>query len=208
MQDLKTGHLIQASPRAQFYGQLIGSTLSIFVTVTAYSLYNRAYTIPGPSFPAPTAYVWLSLARLLRDGSLPPNSGIFMLVFAIFFAGVAGLKTWAVRHHSARVRGMAKWLPSGVAFAIGFLNTPSFSIARLLGGVVEYLYRRRLARKYGEGGAGNQHGEGGESIRLIVIASGFVLGEGVISIVSLVLRTAGVGAASCWGCGHGMCGGC
>lgn len=87
MQDLKTGHLIQASPRAQFYGQLIGSTLSIFVTVTAYSLYNRAYTIPGPSFPAPTVYVWLSLARLLRDGSLPPNSGIFMLVFAIFFAG-------------------------------------------------------------------------------------------------------------------------
>jgi uncharacterized oligopeptide transporter (OPT) family protein len=66
MQDLKTGHLIQASPRAQFYGQMIGSLLSIFVTVTAYTLYNRAYTIPGPSFPAPTAYVWLSLARLLR----------------------------------------------------------------------------------------------------------------------------------------------
>lgn len=105
---------------------------------------------------------------------------------------------------------MAKWLPSGVAFAIGFLNTPSFSIARLVGGVVEYLYRRRLARKYGENGHGHGEGEreGGESIRLIVIASGFVLGEGVISIVSLVLRTAGVGAASCWGCGHGMCGGC
>jgi uncharacterized oligopeptide transporter (OPT) family protein len=66
MQDLKTGHLIQASPRAQFYGQLIGSTLSIPVTVTAFILYNKAYTIPGPTFPAPTAYVWLNLARLLR----------------------------------------------------------------------------------------------------------------------------------------------
>ncbi len=66
MQDLKTGHLVGASPRAQFYGQLLGSTLSIPVTVTAYVLYNRAYTIPGPTFPAPTAYVWLSLARLLR----------------------------------------------------------------------------------------------------------------------------------------------
>ena len=71
MQDLKTGHLIRASPRAQFFGQLIGSCLSIVVTTTAYSLYQRAYPIPGPSFPAPTAYVWLGLARLLRTSRLP-----------------------------------------------------------------------------------------------------------------------------------------
>lgn len=70
MQDLKTGHLCHASPRAQFYGQIIGSTVSILVTTTAYMLYNRAYAIPGPSFPAPTAYVWLSLARLLRMSSI------------------------------------------------------------------------------------------------------------------------------------------
>lgn len=67
MQDLKTGHLLNASPRAQFYGQLIGSSFSILVTSTAYKLYQRAYTIPGPSFPVPSAYVWLSLARLLRE---------------------------------------------------------------------------------------------------------------------------------------------
>jgi uncharacterized oligopeptide transporter (OPT) family protein len=67
MQDLKTGHLLQASPRAQFYGQLAGSSLSILVSATAYVLYTRAYEIPGPTFPAPTAYVWLSLARLLSE---------------------------------------------------------------------------------------------------------------------------------------------
>jgi uncharacterized oligopeptide transporter (OPT) family protein len=67
MQDLKTGHLLRASPRAQFYGQLIGSSLSILVTTAAYSLYANAYTIPGPAFPAPSAYIWLSLARLLRE---------------------------------------------------------------------------------------------------------------------------------------------
>ena len=53
--------------------------------------------------------------------------------------------------------------------------------------------------------------EGGRErggIRLVVVASGFVLGEGVVSVVSLVLRTFGVGVASCVGCGHGMCGGC
>ncbi|KAI4518424.1 OPT superfamily oligopeptide transporter [Schizophyllum commune Loenen D] len=191
MQDLKTGHLCGASPRAQFYGQLIGSTVSILVTTTAFSLYTRAYEIPGPSFPAPTAYVWLSLARLLRDGTLPVKSGIFMLAFGLLFALIAALKTYATRTSHP----YAKYVPSGVAFAIGFLNTPSFSIARLIGGIIEHVYRTRYAR-------------GREDIWLIVVASGFVLGEGVVSVVSLVLRTCGVGVASCWGCGHGMCGGC
>ncbi|KAF7976979.1 hypothetical protein HWV62_5061 [Athelia sp. TMB] len=177
MQDLKTGHLIHASPRAQFFGQLIGSSVSIVVTSTAYSLYQRAYTIPGPSFPAPTAYVWLSLARLLRDGQLPEHCGVFMLAFAILFAAIAGLKIYAAR----RDWPYSKWIPSGVAFAIGFLNTPSFSLARLVGGIIEHVYRTRVAK-------GNR-----SDIRIIVIASGFVLGEGVISIVSLILRTSGVG---------------
>ncbi|PIL32182.1 transporter [Ganoderma sinense ZZ0214-1] len=191
MQDLKTGHLIRASPRAQFYGQLIGSCLSIVVTTTAYTLYQRAYEIPGPSFPAPTAFVWLGLARLLRDGELPAKSGVFMVLFAILFGFVAAAKTSAVRVGWP----YAKWIPSGVAFAIGFLNTPSFSLARLIGGVVEHVYYTRVGRENG-------------GIKLIVIASGFVLGEGVVSVVSLILRTFGVGVVSCWGCGHGMCGGC
>ncbi|KAH9930132.1 OPT oligopeptide transporter protein-domain-containing protein [Fomitopsis serialis] len=191
MQDLKTGHLIHASPRAQFFGQLLGSLLSILVTTTAYTLYQRAYEIPGPSFPAPTAYVWLGLARLLRDGELPAKSKEFMVIFAAIFGAVAAVKAYAQRQGLPH----AKWIPSGVAFAIGFLNTPSFSIARLIGGIVEHVYYTRVGRDKG-------------GIKLIIIASGFVLGEGVVSIVSLVLRTWGIGVASCWGCGHGMCGGC
>ena len=114
-----------------------------------------------------------------------------MGAFALLFGAVAAGKTYATRSGSPH----AKWVPSGVAFAIGFLNTPSFSLARLIGGVVEFVYYRRYGREKG-------------GIRLIVIASGFVLGEGVVSVVSLVLRTFGVGVASCVGCGHGMCGGC
>ena len=114
-----------------------------------------------------------------------------MGAFALLFGAVAAGKTYAARSGSPH----AKWIPSGVAFAIGFLNTPSFSLARLIGGVVEFVYYRRYGREKG-------------GIRLIVIASGFVLGEGVVSVVSLVLRTFGVGVVSCVGCGHGMCGGC
>ena len=122
---------------------------------------------------------------------MPQKSGDFMVIFAIIFGAISAFKAFAQRQRLPHV----KWIPSGVAFAIGFLNTPSFSIARLIGGVVEHVYYTRVGREKG-------------GIKLIIIASGFVLGEGVISIVSLILRTWGVGVASCWGCGHGLCGGC
>ncbi|KAG1883369.1 hypothetical protein F4604DRAFT_1737872, partial [Suillus subluteus] len=79
-----------------------------------------------------------------------------MVLSAIIFGVIAGVK----------------WIPSGIAFAIGFLNTPSFSLARLIGGIIEYMYHKCVAKF------------GGTDIRLIVIASGFVLGEGVISVIS------------------------
>ena len=122
-----------------------------------------------------------------------------MLLFAIVFAVVAFVRMFAV----ARNYHYARWIPSGVAFAIGFLNTPSFSIARLIGGFAEFVYHQHLQDR---GTATSGHA--GSDIRLVVIASGFVLGEGVISVVSLVLRTFDVGVASCWGCVPGLCSGC
>ena len=42
---------------------------------------------------------------------------------------------------------------------------------------------------------------------MVLVASGFVLGEGIMAIVNALLKTAGVGALSCFGCVEGMCGG-
>lgn len=58
MQDLKTGHLHGASPRAQFYGQMIGSLASVFVSSGIYLLYRNVYEFPNTSFPVPTAAIW------------------------------------------------------------------------------------------------------------------------------------------------------
>lgn len=125
-----------------------------------------------------------------------------MLAFALIFALISFLKTYGRTSSLSRYTG---YLPSGVAFAIGFLNTPAFSIARLLGGILSLIYHRRLAsRARAEG----KDPGGSSDIRLIVVASGFVLGEGVVSVVSLVMKTAGVGVVSCWGCIPGTCAGC
>jgi uncharacterized oligopeptide transporter (OPT) family protein len=130
MQDFKTGHLVGASPRAQFQGQIIGSLVSVLVTATAFDLYSRTYQIPGPNFPAPTAFVWLNLARLLRSSSLPPHVGEFMVWFALLAALLSAVKVWASTRQGGKT--WVKWIPSGVAFAIGMLNTPNFSLARLV----------------------------------------------------------------------------
>lgn len=48
MQDLKTGHLLKASPKAQFYGQMIGSLASVFIA-TGKKLEKKT-VIWGPFF--------------------------------------------------------------------------------------------------------------------------------------------------------------
>lgn len=193
MQDLKTGDLLRASPRSQFYGQMIGSLASVFVSTAAYKFYTSVYQIPGPEFAVPSAGVWLGLARLLNNGHLPAHVVPFMVVFGGMFATIAAAKVLGPRN--PRLARILPLLPSGVAFAIGFLNAPSFSLARLIGGYIAH--RAARASPSGE-----------TPLFAIVVASGFVLGEGVLSIVTLTLKSHGFGAVSCFGCGLGGGGYC
>ena len=57
MQDLKTGHMLGASPKVQFYGQLIGSLWSAIISPGIYKLYTHVYEIPSDLFQIPTAQV-------------------------------------------------------------------------------------------------------------------------------------------------------
>ncbi|KAL8284255.1 hypothetical protein RQP46_005004 [Phenoliferia psychrophenolica] len=178
MQDLKTGHLHNASPKHQFYGQMIGSFASVFVSSGIYVLYRRVYELPSTSFPVPTAAIWLNLARLVNNGKLPPRSKETMALFGGAFLILAAVKIFAASGRNHRATKIARWIPSGTAFAIGFLNTPSFSIARLIGGLISY-YMTRKRRSHHPDSTTPSHLE---NINLIIVASGFVLGEGIASI--------------------------
>ncbi|KAK4055903.1 OPT super [Microbotryomycetes sp. JL221] len=168
MQDLKTGHLHRASPKAQFYGQLIGSCASVIVSSVIFVLYRRAYELPSTSFPVPTAAVWLNLARLVNNGKLPPRTKEAMLVFGILFVVLAALKVvGSTRSIDNRLR-WTRFIPSGIAFAIGFINTPSFSLARLIGGVVSYFVVARTRPHPSSSGSPSHL----EHIPLIIVASG------------------------------------
>ena len=113
MQDLKTGHLLGAAPRAQFWGQMIGSLVGAIVSAGVYKLYTNVYEIPGGMFQVPTAYVWIFTARLVTGKGLPEMAWQWALGAGILFAVLT----------AARVRGQGKWwqawVPGGIAVAVG-----------------------------------------------------------------------------------------
>ncbi|KAJ6256280.1 hypothetical protein Dda_8777 [Drechslerella dactyloides] len=166
LQDLKTSHLLQASPKAQFYGQLIGAAWGAVVSSVLYRVYDRVYAIPSGLFEMPAAVVWVDCARLLYGEGLPAHSQEFCAAFGVAFAVITAVK--------AGDNKWGRWLPGGIAVAIGMYNTPSFTLARVLGGAAEGWWRRR-----GRGETG-----------LVLVASGAIIGEGLASLVNLGLTVA------------------
>lgn len=133
-------------------------------------------------------------------------------------------------HSHARQRlRWVQWLPNGVAFAVGLgLNSPNYSLARLVGGlVVMFVQSRRdrhvaqrrrrqydaarnctLGRAPRPPPAPNSSKRSLPPVTLLIWSAGFVLGEGFASIIVLFLKQAGLDPISCWGCRGGCAGGC
>ncbi|RYP67935.1 hypothetical protein DL771_006968 [Monosporascus sp. 5C6A] len=161
MQDLKTGHLLGAAPNAQFWGQVIGATVGAVVSALIYRLYTSVYEVPGDLFQVPTAFVWIFTARLVTGEGLPRMAREFAVGAAALFAVFTVLR-------ARGAGGAAAWrpyVPGGIAVAVGMYNVPSFTLARTVGGLANWYWRVRLGR---------------EDTPLIVLASGFILGEGFL----------------------------
>ena len=203
MQDLKCGHILGASPRAQFFGQLIGTVASVGFSVAAWMLYSSQYTITdsdprlGPGdvadFPAPTAAIWLDMAMVVNGGTVANGVLPVCIVAAILVGFLPILDAWLSPANCSR-----RFLPSGIALAIGMYVTPNWTLPRVAGGALHLAwnhYAKRSAQRY-----------------MLVLASGLVLGEGIVAVLTAVLKSVGIGPATCIGCPEiaigGFCGGC
>lgn len=168
MQDLKAGHLLGAAPNAQFYGQIIGSFVGAIVGAVVYRLYTQVYEIPGGIFQVPTAYVWIFTARLVTGQGLPEMAWQWAVGAGVLFVIVTAV----------RVAGHGQWwqafVPGGIAVAVGMYNVPSFTLARAVGGIINWYWSSYRGR---------------DDTPAIVLASGLILGEGVVSILNLVLAS-------------------
>ena len=183
--DLKVGSIVGAPSDAQTTGQVAGSLFGAIISCLIYRFYSTRNPIPGPLFRIPSSYLLLSTARLLMGRGLPDGVAPFALGAAILSA----IATIAKIIFSGRK--WEKFIPSGVAFAIGtkfvvldigiasdmqlgIYNTPSFTITRALGGLIYWLYKKR---------------NGGNAGDIALLASGLVLGESVASLAILAVST-------------------
>ncbi|TLD25669.1 putative oligopeptide transporter [Venturia nashicola] len=173
MQDLKAGHLLGAAPKAQFYGQLVGSAVGAVLSACVYKLYTRVYSIPGDLFQVPTGFVWIFTARLVTGEGLPRMVAQWALGSGLMFAVLTMVRTWS-RTSTGWKKAMLPWVPGGIAVAVGMYNTPSFTLARAIGGLINLYWSKYLKKS---------------EMPIIVLASGLILGEGLCSIVNLLLAS-------------------
>ncbi|MFH2202984.1 MAG: OPT family oligopeptide transporter [Elusimicrobiota bacterium] len=171
MQDLKTGHLLGASPRQQFIAQLIGICAGVILVVPVYFLFTSGYEIGGEKIPAPAAMAWKAMAELLAKGldALPANAG-----YAVICATACGVAFPLLR----RIERVKMWVPSGLAFGIAFIIPAYYSFVMFYGLVAWWIWKRRdpeAVDKYN-----------------FALASGLVAGEGLMGIVNAALTILGV----------------
>lgn len=175
MQDLKTGHLVGASPKAQFIAQILGTLYSVVLSSVMYKVYNSVYQIPSDMFRIPTAVIWIDCSRLVTGAGLPPYVREFSIGFGVVFGIISLLKN-TVSPRSQYYKYLV-YLPSGVAVGIGIYNTPNFTLARFIGGLINYNWHNFSDRG---------------KIGMIIFSSGLVLGEGLFSAFTMLLTSLGV----------------
>jgi uncharacterized oligopeptide transporter (OPT) family protein len=113
MFDLRTGSLVGANAVGQLLGHMAGSIFGAVVSAGFYKLYTTAYSVPGSLFQIPTAYIWLSAARLAYGSGLPIFARDFSITVGLIFALTTTLKIW---YRDSRWKD---FVPGGVAFAVG-----------------------------------------------------------------------------------------
>ena len=171
MQDLKTGHLLGASPRKQFIAQLFGICAGVIFVVPVYNIFTTGYELGGDKLPAPAAMAWKAMAELLAKGldALPPQAGM-----AILIASAVGIAIPLLR----KVESIKDWVPSGLAMGIAFIIPAYYSLVMFYGMVAWFIWKRRnptAVEKFN-----------------FALASGLVAGEGLMGIVNAVLTILGV----------------
>ncbi|KZV87456.1 OPT superfamily oligopeptide transporter [Exidia glandulosa HHB12029] len=180
--DLKTTHLLSASPRVQLYAQCCGALVSIFLSAAMYLVFVKAnpcindLSYTTCAFPAPDVGAWRAVALAVSQPSLPipTSAGITALVL-----GATSVISTVVKYRFAppsKQYWFPNWNAVGIAFILGPLNT--FPMAMFVGSIVAALWQKRRPSSFALYG--------------FALAAGMIAGEGLGGIVNAVLQIAGV----------------
>jgi OPT family oligopeptide transporter len=171
---LKTGWLLGAKPRHQFYAQLFGVLVGAAIVVPAFNLIlPDPSVLGGEAWPAPSCVVWAGVSKSFAGGisALHPSSKTAILVGLALGVALALFEKFAPK----KLRPL---LPSPAGLGIAMVLPGSNCIAMFLGAAVAEVLRRfrpALAEK-----------------TVVPVASGLIAGESLMGILIAFLIVTGV----------------
>ncbi|KAL3426109.1 OPT oligopeptide transporter [Phlyctema vagabunda] len=182
--DLRTGYLLGASHRAQFYGQVVGSFVAVWLSVGLFLLFTSAYpcildaSIETCSFSTPALGAWVAVAEAITLSSLPipPVSGYLAIAFGALATLVVILRYKVIpfRYH--------KWIPNLSVFGLAFMvPTTQYAIAMAAGAVLTIIWATKFKRSYALNG--------------YAIPAGLIAGEGIGGLIAALLEITNVGGS-------------
>ncbi|KAI8911338.1 OPT oligopeptide transporter protein-domain-containing protein [Powellomyces hirtus] len=178
--DLKTGHLLRASPKSQFIAQAVGTLVAVFASTGLYIFYAAAYpcindaSIEKCSFGLSAVTAWQSIAEVLTNSQnqIPSSSAIASLLCGI----ITVIGTLAVHKLPAKLAWIIPNFSSiGVAF---ILNSNHYSIAMLMGALVQVVWNKKNPLSWEVWG--------------FALASGLIAGEGIGGLIQAGFQVASV----------------
>ncbi len=172
---LKTGWLLGAGPRVQFYAQLFGVVAGAAIVVPAYFLIigPDPAALGSEEWPAPSCLVWAGVSQAFAGGVGGLGGPARAAIAAGLLLGIA----LAVAEKLAP-RRLLPFVPSPAGLGIAMVIPGSNAIAMFLGAALAWGWRRwwrPSAERY-----------------VTPIASGLIAGESLMGVVIALLIAAGV----------------
>lgn len=181
LQDLKTGHLVGATPWKQQVALLVGCVFGALAIVPVLNLLYQAYgfvgSMPREGMDASSALAapQANLMSTIAQGIFHHNIEWGYMAFGVF-VGILMIIIDKI------LKGTQKMSLPPLAVGIGIYLPPAVNIPLVIGGILKYIVMQHLTKKY----AKNSHKE--EKLasceqRGTLFASGLIVGESIFGVI-------------------------
>lgn len=146
----KTGHLVNAAPRAQFNAQVIGATFGAIMSVLAFWLYTAAYPcILDPDsdtcpFAVVAAHGWQVLASGMSEGITVGNNGTETITdfgYILLYVAPIGSCVVDIIAKFALPERFSWILPVWSVFYLGWMVQPEYAVAQMVGQITLWVWQ-------------------------------------------------------------------
>lgn len=181
LQDLKTGHLVGATPWKQQVALLVGCVFGALAIVPVLNLLYQAYgfvgAMPREGMDASSALAapQANLMSTIAQGIFHHNIEWGYMAFGVF-VGILMIIIDKI------LKGTQKMSLPPLAVGIGIYLPPAVNIPLVIGGILKYIVMQHLTKKYVK----NSHKE--EKLasceqRGTLFASGLIVGESIFGVI-------------------------